>query len=64
MRAGGAIALIMARVNTDTTRLVDRCCINPMLRYLHTTVQTFTEGLVERMVQHGDFALIPPDHRD
>ena len=57
MRAGGAMALLMARVDTDTIRLVVRCRSNLMLRYLHTTAQTFTEGLASRMVQHRDYAL-------
>ena len=34
------------------------------MRYLHTTAQTFTDGLVVRMVQHGDYVLIPPAHGD
>ena len=62
MRAGGARALFITCVNTDTIHLVDRWRINVMLRYLHTTAQTFTEGLALRMVQHGDYALIPPSH--
>ena len=64
MRAGGAMALIMARVDTTTIRLVGRWCSDVMLRYLHTTVKTFVEGLASRMVQHGDYALIPPAHGD
>ena len=64
MRAGGAMAFLMARVDTDTIRLVGRWRSDVMLRYLHTTVETFTEGLASRMVQHGDYALIPPAHGD
>ena len=64
MRAGGAMALLMACVNTDMIRLVGRWRSDVMLRYLHTTAQTFTEGLASRMVQHGDYALIPPAHGD
>ena len=63
MRAGGAMALLMARVDTDTICLMGRWRSNIMLRYLHTKAQTFTEGLTLRMVQHGDYALIPPAHR-
>ena len=43
-------------------RLIGRWRSNAMLRYLHTPAQTFTEELAERMVQHGDYALIPPVH--
>ena len=64
MRASGAMALIMTCVDTDTIRLVGRWRSNVMLRYLHTTTQTFTEGLASRMVQHRDYALIPPAHGD
>ena len=64
MRAGGAMALLMAPVDTDTIRLVGRWHSDVILRYLHTTVKTFTEGLALRMVQHGDYALIPPAHGD
>ena len=64
MRAGGAMALLMARVDTDTIRLVGRWRSDIMLSYLHTTAKTFTEGLALHMVQHGDYALIPPAHGD
>ena len=64
MRAGGAMAFLMARVDTDKIRLVGRWRSDKMLRYLHTTAQTFTEGLVARMVQHGDYALTSPTHGD
>ena len=62
MQSSGAMALLMARVNTDMIRLVGRWRSNAMLLYLHTTAQTFTEGIASHMVQHGDYALIPPDH--
>ena len=62
MRAGIYMALLMARVDTDTICLVGRWCRNSMLRYLHTTSQTFTAGLTARMVQNGDYVLIPPAH--
>ena len=62
MRAGGAMALLMSRVDTDTIRLVGRWRSDVMLRCLHTTTKTFTEGLASRMVQHGDYALTPPAH--
>ena len=62
MRAGGAMALLMARVGKDTIRLVGRWRSNEMLRYLHMTAQTFTEGLAMRMFQHRGYAVIPPAH--
>ena len=62
MRAGGAMALLMVRVNTDTIRLVGRWRSDVMLYFLHTTVKTFLEGLASRMVKYGDYALIPLAH--
>ena len=62
MRAGGVMALLMARVNTDTIRLVGRWHRYSILRYLHMTAHTFTAVLAARMVQHGYYALIPPAH--
>ena len=56
------MALLMARVDTDTIRLVGRWRSDVMLRYLHTTAKSFTEGLASRMVQHRDYALVPPAH--
>ena len=58
------MALLMARVDTDTIRLVGRWRSDVMLRYLHTTAKTLTEGLASRMVQHRDYALVPPAHGD
>ena len=58
------MALLMAPVDLDTIRLVGRWRSNAMLRYLHTTAKKFTERLASRMVQHGDYALIPPAHGD
>ena len=64
MRSGVAMVLLISQVNTDTIRLVDRWRSDIILCYLHTAAQKFTEGLAARMVQHGDYALIPPAHGD
>ena len=64
MWAGSAMDLLMSRVDTEMIRLVGRWRSDIMLRYFHTTAQTFTEGLASRMVQHGDYVLITPAHRD
>ena len=64
MRAGGAMALLMARVDTYMIHLVGRWRSNIMLHYLHTTAKTFTEGLASKMVQHRENALNPPAHGD
>ena len=64
MGAGSATALLMVCVETDTIQLVVRWSRDVMLSYLHTAAQTFTEGLTSHMVQHGDYALIPPARGD
>ena len=64
MRVGGAMALLMERVDTYTIRLMGRWSSDIMLRYHHTPAKTLTEGLASRMVKHGDYALIPPAHGD
>ena len=33
-----------------------------MLRYLHTTANSFTESLWDKMFKHGAYVLIPPAH--
>ena len=62
MQAGGAMALLTSCVDTDTIRLVGMWRSDTMLRYLHTSSQTLTAGLAAHMVQHGNYALIPPTH--
>ena len=57
------MALQMARVDTYTIRLVGRWWSDAMLCYLHIAAQGFTSGLAVHMVQHRDYALIPPAHR-
>ena len=56
------MALLMARVDPDTIRLVVRWLSNTILCYLHTTAKSFTEGLLVKMFEHGAYALIPPTH--
>ena len=54
--------LLIAQVEPDTIRLVGRWRINRMLRYLHTTANSFTEGLSAKMFEHGAYTLILPTH--
>ena len=42
LRAGGGMALLMARVDPDTICLVERWWSNKILQYLHTTANIFT----------------------
>ena len=62
LRAGGAMALLMARVDPDTIRLVGRWRSNMMLCYVNTTENILTKGLSVKMFKHGAYALIPTDH--
>eukprot|EP00957_Ditylum_brightwellii_P115456 8806215-Ditylum_brightwellii.AAC.1 len=39
LRAGGAMALLLGNIDSDTIRLIGRWHSNEMLRYLHTTAR-------------------------
>ena len=52
----------MARVYLDIICLVGRWQRNTMLRYLHTTEKSFTEGLSANMFEHVVYTLLPPAH--
>ena len=49
LRAGESVALFMARSDPDTIRLVGRWLSDTILRYLHTTAKSLTEGLLSKM---------------
>ena len=49
----------MARVDPDTICLVGMWQSDTILRYFHTTAKSFTEGLSDKMFQHGAYTLIP-----
>ena len=53
------MALLVARLEPDTTHLVGRWQSDIMLCYLHTTEKSFTEGLSAKMFEHGAYTLIP-----
>ena len=54
--------ILMVRVDPYTIRMVGRWRSDTILRYLHTTANSFTEGLLAKMFKHGTYALIPPPH--
>ena len=64
MHAWGSMALILAKVYTETIRLVGRWRSNEMMLYLHTSTNTFIEGMVARMVQNRYYALNTPANGD
>lgn len=58
LRAGGAMALLCAEVDSDTIQLLGRWKSNQMLRYLHVQAHTKVHTFSKRMVQNGDFRLL------
>ena len=57
------MALLVVHVDTDIISMLEIWRSDAMIRYLHTLAQGFTSGLLVRMDQHGDYALILPAHR-
>jgi len=68
LRAGGAMALLVARVDTDIIRLIGRWRLDEMLRYLHLQAQPIMRNFARLMLQGGNYNLIPgptiPDPND
>lgn len=59
LRAGGAMALLCAKVDTDIIRLVGRWRSDEMLRYLHTQAYPLMHTFASDMLMHGSFSLNP-----
>ena len=59
LRAGGAMALLLGKVDTDTIKLVGRWRSDAMLVYLHVSARPIMQAHARTMVQHGAYALIP-----
>ena len=59
LRAGGAMALIRARVDPDIVKLMGRWKSDVMLRYLHRS-GLHTSDLAAKMFLHGSFII--PEH--
>jgi hypothetical protein len=59
LRASGAMALLCARVDTDTIRLLGRWRSDEMLRYLHVQSNPILAPLASQMLTQGSFTLIP-----
>jgi hypothetical protein len=55
MRASGATALLCARIDPDTIRLVGRWASDAMLRYLHVQVTPVITPFAPAMLEHGDY---------
>jgi hypothetical protein len=59
LRAGGAMALLCADIDTDIIRLVGRWKSDIMIRYLHLQAMPLMTALSRKMAQHGAFTLHP-----
>jgi hypothetical protein len=59
LRAGGAMALLCARVDTDIIHLVGRWRSDEMLRYLHLQAYPLMRTFARRMIAAGHFSLLP-----
>ena len=59
LRAGGAMALLCAHVDTDIIRLVGRWRSDEMLRYLHTQAYPLMHSFAQAMTTFGSFSLLP-----
>jgi hypothetical protein len=62
LRASGAMALLCARVDTDTIRLLGGWKSDEMLRYLHVQSYTIVAPLAAQMLHRGSYSLIPNQH--
>jgi hypothetical protein len=59
LRAGGAMALLLAHVDTDIIRLIGRWRSDEMLRYLHLQAQPIMRNFASLMLHGGDYTLLP-----
>ena len=59
LRAAGAMALLCAKVDPDTIRLVGRWRSDEMLRYLHVQAEPTMRNFSSQMLRHGTFVLHP-----
>jgi hypothetical protein len=62
LRAGGAMALLCAQVDSDVIKLLGRWRSDEMLRYLHLQAYPKMHTFAQLMVANGDFRLLsrPP----
>lgn len=60
LRASGAMALLLAGVDTDIIRIIGRWRSDAMLRYLHVTARTLTHNHARLMHAAGDYDLLAP----
>jgi hypothetical protein len=59
LRAGGAMALLCAQVDTNIIRLLGRWQSDVMMRYLHLQAQPIMRGFSRQMLVSGEYQLHP-----
>lgn len=59
LRAGGAMALLCAKVDPTIPRLVGRWRSDEMFRYLHPQAYPLMHTFAQQMMDHGNFSFIP-----
>ena len=59
LRAAGAMALLLARVDPDIIRLIGQWRSDEMLHYLHVQAQPLMKTYAQQMLNAGTYALIP-----
>ena len=59
LRAAGATALLLAKVDPDVIRLIGRWRSDEMLRYLHVQAYPLMRNYAEQMLSAGMYTLIP-----
>jgi hypothetical protein len=59
LRAAGAMALLCAHVDSDTIKLLGRWRSDEMLRYLTVQAQPIMRNFASRMLQGGQYTLLP-----
>ena len=62
LRAAGATALLLGRVDTDIISLIGRWRSDEMLRYLHVQAYPLMKDYSRKMLNAGDYTLIPNQH--
>ncbi len=58
-RAGGAVALMCAGIDSDRIRLIGRWRSNELYRYLHVQAQPVMNGIAAAMFRGGNYRLTP-----
>ena len=59
LRAAGATALLLSRVDPDVIRLIGRWRLDEMLRYLHVQAYPLMKDYARQMLTSGQYTLIP-----